>query len=445
MITLFDRFNAAARDLYYSLEASGLLGSSSIVLEEDGGLPAGVTSPYAFFCGMEEGEGEPLYFNEVPLPAFWQITGTNTQGAIYNDSTKQATIHYHEPKHLRLVQTVEWLTPSQEVYRQDHYNQYGWMFARTYFNAEGQAVSKHYYQASGEEVLVENLQTGYHLLNWRGKVYPFAKRTDFYLFYLREAQVDLSAIWYTSLSSPFVLSYYLGGDGQDVLFWQEKIGQEIPGNMRLILSGSAKRTKKIVVQDKESYEKLLQLVSDEEASMISYLGYLYPRHSENAQTKEILILTNSDQLEGMAVLVKELSDYQFHIAALTEMSPRLKAYEEEAHVTLYPNIAPRQVADLFEKCSIYLDINHGSEILSGTRQAFEHNLLIAGFENTVHDQRFVLDEALFSPDAASHLAAWLRGEEIQSRVSRQRLESEEATEAAYQALLGEEGQYVQAE
>lgn len=435
MLALFDWLSPTTRDLYYSLRTAGFTGLG-VVVHDDGCLPAGITSPYSYFCGMEEGDTPPRYFNQVVVPDFWQITGNNVQGEIWNFNEKKATIYYHEPKHLRLVKDVDWLTTNQKVYRTDHYNQFGWLYAKSYLNEEGQVIYKKYYRQSGQEVIVEHLQTGFIFLYWKGKTYTFDGKSGFLRFYFKEAGLDTSSIWYNSLSTPFVVSYYLEEEGEDVLFWQEKIGDQVPGNMQLILSGAAKRTKKIVVQDKESYEKLLQLLSPEEQQTISYLGYIYPQRSENGNGKEILILTNSDQLEGLATLVSQLEDFQFHIAALTEMSPTLTAYGDLPHVTLYPNVAPQQVEQLLQRCDLYFDINHGNEILSAVRQAFEYDLLIAAFDNTLHNPNFVLSEAIFSPEEPERLAVWLRAQsDIREVVKQQRKESGQESVEGYQGLL----------
>lgn len=435
MIVLFDWLSLATRDLYASLKAAGFTGLG-VVVNDDGCLPEGLTSPYSFFCGMEEGDTLPRYFNQVMVPDFWQITGTNTQGEIWNFDEKKANIYYHEPKHLRLVKDVDWLSANQKVYRTDHYNQYGWLYAKSYLNEEEQVIYKKYYRESGQEVIVENLQTGFIFLYWKGKVHTFESRSDFFLFYFKEAGLDTSAIWYNSLSTPFVISYYLDEEGEDILFWQEKIGDQIPGNMQLILSGAAKRTKRIIVQDKESYDKLLQMISPEQQQKLSYLGYIYPSQSENHNQKEILILTNSDQLEGLQTLVSHLYDFNFHIAALTEMSQKLTAYGDLPQVTLYPNVAPQQVEKLLQRCDIYLDINHGSEILSAVRQAFEHNLLIAGFENTLHNPEFVLSEAIFSAEESERLALWLQAQSnLKDSAKRQRKESGQELVENYQDLF----------
>lgn len=436
MIRLFDWLHQEAIDLQYSLEAAGFE-APTVVIHDDGYLPNGMTSPYSYFCHMEKGRGKPLYFNQVPVPEFWQITGTNNTGEIWNFSEKRGTIYYHEPKHLRLVKNVDWLNLAGKVYLTDHYNQYGWLYAKTYFNDQEQVLSKVYYNQKGEEVVLENHVTGSILLSWQKKSYYFENRSDFIRFYFEEAGLDTSAIWYNSLSTPFIISYYLGDKGEDILFWQEKIGDHIPGNMSLILEGHAKRTKRIIVQDQQTYEQIRSLLPKEQQSKVSYLGYIYPERRANQNQKKILILTNSDQLHGLDTLLEMLADYQFHIAALTEMSNKLTAYGDKEQVTLYPNTTPQQVAHLFEQCDIYLDINEGDEILSALRQAFESNLVIAGFEGLLHAPDFLLPEAIFSKEAPEALAAWLQAQkQLSETAKRQLAQSGQEQKERYQTVLG---------
>ena len=248
MIRLFEWLTQESLDLHYSLEESGIHGTS-IVLNDDGFLPEGIISPYTFFCEVEM-DGSPLYFNQLEVPYLWQITGTNIEGEIWNRSSKRGVIHYHEPKYLRFVQSVDWLYPDGSIYMTDHYNKYGWVFARTYFFSDQQVSHKKYYTKSGQEVLSENILTGDILLNWKGKVYHFTKKVDFFLFYFKKSGLDLSSIWYNSLGMPFLISYYLGGEGRDILFWQENLADQLPGNMQIIFSGRTSRTKKVIVQDR---------------------------------------------------------------------------------------------------------------------------------------------------------------------------------------------------
>lgn len=435
MLKLYDRLTQESLDLAYSLQAAGIEGPS-IVLQDDGFLPDGFTSPFDFFASQSEEQATPLYFNEVVVPNYWQIRGTNQQGEIWNYGQKKATIYYQEPKHLRLVKTVEWLNDQGKVMVADHYNRWGRLFAKTYFNANSEVTHKHYFDADQRPYLLENLVTGDLLLEWQGQTYAFAKKVDFYLFYLRQSGLDLSQLAYNSLGMPFLLAYYLGGQGQDILFWQEDIGNQIPGNMQLLLQGRLSRSTRILVQKAGAYQQLQDLLEEDQKASVAQLGYIYPSRAENGNRKEILILTNSDQLEGLDVLLEHLSDYRFHIAALTEMSQKLTSYGQHTQVQLYPNAGPAQIQKLFQACDIYLDINHGSEIMAALRQAFEHNLLLVAFDQTCHQPALLLPEALFDSQDPASLAKWLKEQkDLAAVVKGQRQHGNQAIPADYQSFL----------
>ena len=61
-----------SRDLHESLVATGL-SQLGVVIDADGFLPDGLVSPFTYYLGYEK--GKPLYFNQVSVPAFWEISG----------------------------------------------------------------------------------------------------------------------------------------------------------------------------------------------------------------------------------------------------------------------------------------------------------------------------------------------------------------------------------
>ncbi|WP_303975394.1 accessory Sec system glycosylation chaperone GtfB [Streptococcus merionis] len=437
MINLFDWFDQKAQDLYYSLEVSGY-NHPTVVVHEDGFLPKDVISPVQFFSAWDKSEtGRPRFFNEIEIPKYYRISGSNTQAAIYNLEKKVANIYYAAPAHRRFVKAVDWLDERGVVRLTEHYNQYGWRFAQTNLNRDQQAVLRTYFDQSGREILVENFVTGDITLNWKNELKLFKNQSEFIHFYFTEVGLDVSAIWYNSLSTSFLTSHYLGGQGDDVLFWQEDVGDSIPGNMQLILDGGSPRTKKILVQDELAYQKLVTLLSDEEQQMVARLGYVYPSLRPNAHRREALILTNSDHIEALDMLVDTVKDLHFHIGALTEMSNKLMAFSQKANVSLYPNISAQLIDQLFESCDIYLDINHEAEIVSAVRRAFEHNQVIFAFSNTCHSHQFVAKEHIYAPDDAPNLARKLQdlSGQFDQAVAAQRLESSSASPEDYQRVL----------
>lgn len=440
MINLFDTYTQDSWDLHYSLLVSGY-NNPTIVINDDGFLPNDVTSPYLFFTGFDpRAEETPLYFNQVSVPEFWEIRGNNSQGEIYNYAEKKGHIHYTTPSHKRLVKAVDWYDDRGKTRLTDRYNKQGYRFAQTVYNLDGQAVLTSYFNADNQEVLVENHHTGDVTLNYKNQVYIFKSRSEFIVFYLKEAQFELDRIFYNSLSTPFLVAHQLGGSRKDILFWQEEIGSDIPGNMQLLLNNIDNQTK-IMVQDKAIYAKISSLLPENQAHRVSYLGVIYPTTRENKNRKEALIFTNSDQIEQLPKLVAQLPNLHFHVGAVTEMSSRLTDLGKYSNVTLYPNISTAMVQRLQDQCDIYLDINQGSEILSAVRTAFENKMLILAFVNTLHQAKYVAKQYVYLSSAVDQLIMLLKDvldghQTLPALVEQQESALSIATATDYQTLIG---------
>lgn len=394
MINLFEHYNQSSWDLHYSLIVSGY-DNPTIVVNDNGFLPEDVTSPYLYFTGFDRAQGNPLYFNAVEVPDFWEISGNNSEGEIFEFNQKRGHIHYANPKHQRLVQTVDWYDQNGRIRLIDRYNKFGYRYAQTNVNLEGQETFTTYFNKDNQEVITENHTTGDIILNTQGKVHLFKSRVEFVIFYLKSAGYYLDCIFYNSLATPFLVAYYLDIPGQDILFWQEGIEDSLPGNMTLLHEATRRQTK-VVVQQQDVYAKMQSIMTPHQASGTTCLGFLYPFKRQNTNRKDILILTNSDQLDGIEELASQQTHYHFHIGAITEMSSKLMDMGRYSNVSLYPNISQQQVNRLYASCDYYLDINQGNEILSAIRAAFENNMLILAFENTKHNPLYTATENTFA-------------------------------------------------
>ena len=310
-------------------------------------------------------------------------------------------------KHKRLVKVVDWYDESGTVRSSDHYNKYGALYARTIFNAKGQRVNRTYFDAEGKEVIMENYVTKDIILNDGDKVRIFDSKLKFILFFMEKSGYAQSRLFYNTLSTPFFVSESLeGNDMGDILFWQEPKRPDIPGNMQVIINHKSTRTAKIMVQNKAAYEKLIELGVP--ADMVQQLGYIYPFKKENTQKAKALICTNSDNIAQCQKLVESLPELHFYIAALTEMSSKLMGMEKNKNVTLYPGAKMHIIDRLFEKCDLYLDINHESEIVSAVQTAFLHNHLILAFKETMHNANYVADEHIYTIDQVDTMIADIR-------------------------------------
>lgn len=405
IILLFDDYSMDSQNLYTSFKLAGYE-CPVAVIEDDGFLPDEVMSVYGFFLGDFRavlGENaRPRYFNEIVVPDYWEISGNNTVGKVCDLYRERGKIFYAEPKHKRLVRIVDWYDERGVVRSSDHYNRYGALYARTIFNAKGQKVNKSYFSPEGREVIVENYVTGDIILNEEDGIKIFRSKTEFVLYFFVKSGVKQSRIFFNSLSTPFFVSNRLSARAKrDVLFWQEPIGTEIPGNMQSIFNGEAGRTAQVMVQKRQSYEKLLALGAP--ADKVHKLGYIYSFEKENRHRAEALICTNSDRIERCEELVTALPKMHFHIAAITEMSSKLLSVGAYDNVSLYPGIKMEILDELFEKCDYYLDINHESEIVSAVYKAFLNDQLIFAFEETVHNRTYVAQEHIFQSKQAERL------------------------------------------
>ncbi len=397
-VLLLDNFNDESQMLYKAFRSSGFEGKV-ITMEDDGFLPEDVISLYRYFCGTIKGKegipGKPRYFNQINIPDYWEIESDNSTGKVMDLYKKRGTIFYEKPTNKRLVRIVDWLNEDGIVRSSDHYDHYGHLYARTTFNKKGQRFCKSYYDAEDKEVLVENFVTGDIILNHDEKVYIFKSKVDLCRKLFEIGNIQYDAIYYNSLSYPFFVSEsYTSSEKKDVLFWQEDPRDDIPGNMQVILNGNSPRTSTIFVQKKESYKRLIELGAS--PTIVKPLGFVYDYQSECQYGNEVLICTNSDQIEQLDYLVQHLPNLKFHIAAITEMSSKLLGMSQYENVSLYPNVKTTTLDELFKKCDLYFDINHANEIVSAIETAFLHNQLIVGFANTLHNKKYIANEHVFT-------------------------------------------------
>lgn len=430
IILLFDNYSTESRSLHSSFKQAGYH-YPAVVIEDDGFLPEDVISVFGFFLGDFEAHkgvpGKPRYFNQIRVPAYWEISGNNTIGKVNDLSRERGKIFYAEPAHKRLVKTVDWYDEKGIVRSSDHYNRWGALYGRTVFNAKGQRVNKSWFSPAGQEVIVLNYVTGDIILKDGDMIRFFRTKTDFVLFFLQQAGMDTGRIFYNSLSTPFFVSNRLDKTKKwDVLFWQEVVEGEIPGNMQMIFKDEIGRTAEVIVQKEHAYNRLLELGAP--SDRVSKLGFIYPFKRKNKRRTEALICTNSDQLEHCRELARALPRMHFHIAALTEMSSKLMEIEVYDNITLYPNVKTTVLNELFEKCDYYFDINYHGEIVSAVRRAFLNNQLIFAFEETIHNRDYIAKEQIYAAKDADKMISDVRAtiKEVSMLASRLRKQRETA-------------------
>lgn len=102
--------------------------------------------------------------------------------------------------------------------------------------------------------------------------------------------------------------------------------------------------------------------------------------------------------------VYRMPQMHFHVAAITEMSSKLMSAGQYDNVSLYPNVKMSVLDSLFEKCDFYLDINHEGEIVDAVHRAFLNNMLIVGYEETMHNAYYTADTNTFKESEYANMA-----------------------------------------
>ena len=125
-ILLLDHYGQDSQSLHTSFARAGF-SLPVIVIQENGFLPDDVMSVYGFFLGdFKEVMGEqahPRFFNQITVPEYWEIKGSNISGPVYDLSRQRGKIFYAEPAHKRRVRIVDWYDEKGVVRSSDHYNQ----------------------------------------------------------------------------------------------------------------------------------------------------------------------------------------------------------------------------------------------------------------------------------------------------------------------------------
>lgn len=437
MINIFDNYHFNSQLLHRSLKLAGYQ-HLTICLEDDGFLPDDVTSPYQFFAQNPIKQSDkPLFFNEVEVPTYWEITSTNDMGEIKNLGEIRGKIFYQSNFKSRIVNRVEWLDNKQRLRKVDFYNKKGFKFAEIIYDLTGKSIMKKYFDHLGKEIIYENYVTGDYVLNWKNKTHFFKSQESFIIYYLKQLNVDLDVVIFNSLAMPFIALYRMNTIGKGILVWQENSHGTIPGNMKLMFDKSLNRNYSIMIPNRDEYLTIRQGLDDKERDKVIRGGYLYSYRKQNQFTRNILTLTNSDQLLCIEELVKSNSEYQFHIAAITEMSNRLLDLMKYDNVRLYPVANEETIESLYQLCDIYLDNNKGNELLNAVGRAFENDMVIFATHDEAHNRMFTATENIVVGKDINNLTLMLRKMSNSHKTYRTRLQLQKdyANEIEHENLI----------
>lgn len=354
-----------------------------LVLQDDGFLPDHVDSLFGHFVeeqNKEKHEKMELYHAFLPLPEFWQIRVDVQKGrsGVWDTGHRKGSIYYRSPEDKRIVSHIEWETEEGWIYKRDFYNQYGLKYTTEFLDEDGEINSKVFYSEVNQEVIIEQEQN--HIITYRekGKIKGYFDSYRMFLeYYLKKTGENGKRIYCIQDENDF---YKLKNE--------EKIENQ----------------DEIYVYKNTTVYNNVQGVKDENHVVF----YPIKDEKKNCGGKDFFILTYSDQIENIELLVSRITEANFHIAAKTLVSEKLMQLERFSNVKIYPLITPEKMKSLWDKCSFYLDINYSDEVDNAVSVASQENLLILACDTTIHNRDLILEECIFSKADCEKMVQELR-------------------------------------
>lgn len=372
MLALFNAFDDATKELMRSLATSGIA-FTPVVVQYDGELPDEALCPFTTYTGIER-NGDPLFFDEVPVPAWCEIRqGREVYGEILRDGDVVGRINY-EANSFRQVESVDWLLPDRALGHTDHYDRYGNRYATTYYY-DGIAYQTAY-RGPREWAIEVNHVSRVVTMRSPHSLLTFQTLTDFVSYFIDDQRLTDDRVLINSLSYPLFVVRKRASEPNTTLFWQEPMPGDPPGNMATELE-RPQALVRIVFFDERLRQKVAarhpQTALD--LTYLSHLGQFADKHDYDS--KRAFTLTNTDEIPGLAELLEAFPDVTFSVAALTLMSEKLHGLRRKyANLVLTPTISHKGIGEELDRASVYLDINAGAHVLDVVKAAYYLNLVV---------------------------------------------------------------------
>lgn len=372
MLALFNTFDHATKELMQSLATAGI-SCTPVVIHYDGELPDGALCPFTTYTGIEP-KGDPLFFNEVPVPAWCEIRqGREVYGEILRDGSVLGRINY-EPNSFRQVESVDWLLPDRSLGHTDRYDRYGNRYATTYYSDD--VAYQTVYQGPREWEIGVNHVSRVVTMRSPRSVATFETLTDFVSYFIDDQGLADDRILINSLSYPLFVIRERAAEPNTTLFWQEAMPGDVPGNMAMELE-QPRALARIVFCDERLRRKVAARYPDTvlDLTYLSLLTQFADKHGYDP--RRAFTLTSTDEIPGLEGLLEAFPDVTFSVAAPTTMSEKLHGLgRSHANLTLIPAINHKGIRAELDKASVYLDINAGAHVLDVVQAAYYLNLVV---------------------------------------------------------------------
>lgn len=312
--------------------------------------------------------GQPLFFNDLEVPELWECWTLGITTYLFDGEERRANVVLRGDILSRTVERVEWFGQGEEIASIDFYNRYGWRSKQSLLTETGQPYLDIYLNRQQEEVLLHFVSQGTFL-------HQLSKGRD--RLYANKEELQRA-----------VLEQLLPQDEAILLMDKALLDvvKEIPKERLAYCASEAHALDEI----KEHVGQILLVEAgllSEKKDGITALSGLVDVVQEKFQP-EALVMTASQEVEGLANLVHDFPQVTFHIAALTAMGPKLTDLAPSPNVRLYPGISMENYEKLLAACSLYLDCNRGEEVMSSSIRALENGQILFGLKNTVHHEAY---------------------------------------------------------
>ena len=312
--------------------------------------------------------GKPLFFNDLAVPELWECWTLGITTYLFDGEERRANVVLREDILSRTVDRVEWFGQGEEIVSIDVYNRYGWRSKRSLLTEAGQSYLDIYLNPQQEEVLLHFVSQGTFLLQTpKGRDRLYASKEELQRVVLEQVLPEDEAVLLMDKALLDVVKEipkerlaYCASDAHDLDEIKEQVSQIL-----LVEDG-------LLSEKKDGITALSGLVNVEQESF----------------QPEALVMTASQEVEGLADLVHNFPQVTFHIAALTAMGPKLTDLASCPNVRLYPGISLENYEDLLATCSLYLDCNQGEEVMSSSIRALENGHILFGLQSTVHHEAY---------------------------------------------------------
>ena len=368
----------------------------------------------SFFSNHES--SNPLHMTQLPLPRFWEVLST---GDIVAEGNKKGKIYCY-PQWPQMVEVVEWYDNKGICCAKDHYDLSGTCFQREIWSG-GKKEIDIYGQENQEQLYLFSSHDRALYREANGREEGLSSIDEAIKFILDKHLSTGDCIVLSDIS--LLMDMPNLSSNQIMFYIREELSAED-------ISYLKERCGKLLIRD-------LKFKTDNMNLPLIYLPTFLGVFREFCP--HILILTDTQELEQIEVLVSALPDFEFHIAALTVMGGRLLDLDCLANVHLYPGLSREIYEKLLQTCSIYLDISHAQEILDGSRAALENGMILYAFKETCHQPDFYATDHVFSRDCIAEmideLSQLVNPEKYQSAYDKQKLNPYLATKEEMNSLL----------